>query len=86
MKERRDPSGPISTAALVFRQRQAHVFCTLLALAYLQQEDELWEPLDGPHHKAVECDSVWTGILAQLQGGTAGLVRAVESEDGGQTA
>lgn len=67
MKERGDPSGPI--------QSDKHILS--VAPAYLQQEDELWEPLDGPHHKAVECDPVWTGILAQLQGRTAGSVQAV---------
>lgn len=66
MKERRDPLGPI--------QSDKH---TLSAVpAYLQKEDELWEPLDGPHHKAVECDSVWTGILAQLQERTNDKLRA----------
>ena len=58
MKERRDPSGPLQSD----RPEPS------VAPAYLQEEDELWEPLNGPHHEAVECDSVWTGILAQLQG------------------
>lgn len=64
-----------SLLPLVFRQSGKPMFS--VARAYLQQEDELWEPLDGSHHKAVEGDSVWTGILAQLQGGRAGLVQAV---------
>lgn len=64
MKERGDPLGPI----------QSYKHTLSVAPAYLQQEDELWEPLDGPHHETVECHSVWTGILAQLRGRTAGSV------------
>lgn len=36
---------------------------------YLEQQDELREPLDGPGHQAVERDAVWTGLLALLRGG-----------------
>ena len=37
-------------------------------LWYLQQEDELREPLDGLRHQAVQCDTVRAGLLTLLQG------------------
>lgn len=35
---------------------------------YLEQQDELWEPLYGLHHQAVERDAVGAGLLALLWG------------------
>lgn len=37
-------------------------------LRYLQQEDELREPLDGLRHQAVQCDAVRAGLLTLLRG------------------
>lgn len=36
---------------------------------YLQEQDELREPLDGLHHQPIERDPVGTGHLPLLQGG-----------------
>lgn len=38
---------------------------------YLEQQDELWEPLDGPCHQAVERDAVRAGLLGLLRGESA---------------
>lgn len=35
---------------------------------YLEQQNELWEPLYGLHHQAVERDAVGAGLLALLWG------------------
>ena len=40
--------------------------------AYLQQQDELGEALDGLHHEAVERDAVHTGGLLLLHSGGRG--------------
>lgn len=34
---------------------------------YLQQQNELWEPLDGLHHQPVERDPVWARHLPLLR-------------------
>lgn len=45
------------------------------AVTYLEQEDELREPLDGLHHQAVERDPVCTALLALLWGEHGSLLR-----------
>lgn len=42
---------------------------------YLEQQNELWEPLYGLHHQTVERDAVGAGLLALLWG-EARLTRA----------
>lgn len=51
-------------------------------LRYLQQEDELREPLDGLHHQPVERDAVGTAHLASLLGETASLAEHLRREAG----
>lgn len=43
-----------------------------LGARYLEQQDELGEPLDGLHHQAVERDAVRTRLLGLLWGQSGG--------------
>lgn len=34
---------------------------------YLEEQNELWESLDGFHHQAIQSHSVTVGLLTMLQ-------------------
>lgn len=51
-------------------------------LWYLQQEDELREPLDGLHHQPVERDAVGAAHLAPLLGEAASFTERSRREPG----